>query len=104
MTETVTQLAAAALSTTLTTTLYTVPASTTTILTVIQVANTNTTTTRNVTMDAAGGMNILTAEPIPPAKTRWFYPRIPLTAAQLIRGGQDTGTDVEVVLGGVQIT
>lgn len=96
-------LAQGALSTTLTTTLYTVPASTTTEVTSITLCNTNTTTTRYVTMDF-NARKVLSAQPLAPGECLIIRPGIGLATTLLVRGGQDTGTDVEYTLSGVEFT
>ena len=100
---TVVQLGTGALSTTLTTTLVTIASGTTTIVTSISLCNTNTTTARNVTMDI-NSRKILSARPLAAGETLIIQGSFVMSAAQLIRGGQDTGTDVEYVISGVNIT
>ena len=97
------KLANTALTTTLTTTLYTVPAATTVIVRSITVTNSNTTTTRNVTLDL-DATTLLAAYALAPKETLLLEVEQVLDAADLIRGGQDTGTDVYVLISGVKIT
>lgn len=97
------QLAKGALSTTLTTTLYTVPALTTTIVNSLTVANANTTTARNITIDG-DGRKWLAAYPLAANQTIALQINHALPAAALIRGGQDTGTDCDYYISGVEIT
>lgn len=97
------QLAATALTTTLTTILYTAPASTTTIITSIVACNTNTTTARDVSIAAAGGMNLLAARSLAPLETLILRPGTVITTTQTIIGGQAVGTDVEVLISGVEV-
>ena len=96
-------LAQGALSSTLTVTLYTTPAATTTELTSVTLCNTNTTTARNVTLDV-NSRKVLAARPLAPGETLVIRPGIGMATGVLIRGGQDTGTDVEYTLSGVEFT
>ena len=95
-----------ALSATLTTVLYTVPASTSAIVASIVVTNKNTTTTRNITMDCGttGAATFLSAKPVAPSDVLVFAPLSMLTTGQTIRGGQDTGTDATAIISVVEIT
>jgi hypothetical protein len=92
-----------ALSTTLTTTLVT--AAKKTLVMSISIANKNTTTPRDVTikLGASGGTAYLSAVSIPPKQTLQLYPHHVLENTETIKGGQDAGTDVDVVISGVEI-
>jgi len=100
------QLGTGALTTTLTTTLYTVPASTTTIVTTMTFCNTNTTTARLVTLKGGGGTprTWLAAHSLNAKETLALQLNPVLAAADTIQGGQDVGTDVEYFLSGVEVT
>src|SRR3990167_10380801 len=93
------QLADGALTTTLTTTLFT--ATEETIVTCITLCNTNTTTTRKVTVDVST-RKILSAVSIPPLTTLVWRAPIGLPDTEGIRGGQDVGTDVDFTISGVE--
>ena len=101
MAKTATQLGAGALSTVLTTTLYTAPSLTpAAIIKEIIVTNKNTTTARNVTIDV-NSRQIMAAQPIPPNSSIIISLSTVMGSAQLIRGGQDTGTDCDYIISGI---
>lgn len=102
MAKTAKQLGKGALSTTLTTTLYTAPALTpAAIVKEIIVANKNTTTARDVTIDISG-RQVFAAESIPPKSTVVRALSTVMATGDLIRGGQDVGTDVDYLLSGIE--
>lgn len=101
MAKTATQLGKGALSTTLTTTLYTAPALTpAAIVKEIIITNKNTTTARNVTIDISG-RQIMAAQPIPPNSTVILALSTIMATGDLIRGGQDVGTDCDYLISGI---
>lgn len=101
MAKTATQLATGALSTTLTTTLYTAPSLTpAAIVKEIIISNKNTTTARNVTIDV-NSRQIMAAQPISPNSSVILALSTVMGSAQLIRGGQDTGTDCDYIISGI---
>ena len=97
------QLADGALTTTLTTTLFTGTAATETLVTCITLCNTHASITRKVTVDVST-RKILDAVAIPPKTTLVWRAPISLPATEGIRGGQDVGTDVDFVITGVERT
>ena len=94
----------AALSTTLTTALYTNPGSVTTVVTDIIICNTGT-VARAVTMSVRGsgaGHRIFNALSVQPNETvHWEGHQVLLTTETLC-GGQDNGTDVTATISGVE--
>lgn len=100
------QLGIGALSTTLTTTLYTTPGATRAVVTGILLCNTATTTSRNVTIKAgpATKRTILPARAIQAGETLNIGLNVVLEAADVIQGGQDSGVDVDYIISGVEIT
>jgi hypothetical protein len=107
-TTTITQVVAPVLLTnTLTTTLYTVPASTKTILKEAILCNTDT-SARQVTLyfggGSAAGNTILAAYSIAAGQTVFLSLSTVLIAADTIKGGADTTNKVSITVSGVQVT
>ena len=95
----------AALSATITTTLYTAPALTPgAIVACITLANTNTTTARIVTIDFGATKTLLPAITLLPNESRVIFLNRAMTTGQTIRGGQSTGTDVECSISGYEFS
>lgn len=102
MAKTAKQLFSGSLTTTLTTTLYTAPALTpAAIVKEITVANNNITTARNVTI-TVNGKKVTPAEPVPPSSKQVIALSTVMATGQTIQGGQDTGTDVDVTISGIE--
>lgn len=95
-------LADGVLSTTLTTTLYTVPNDMMAKITSVVLCNTSTTTTRNITMKWGGGTkrSFLNTLSMAPGETVILQPGKSLEATNTIQGGQDAGADVEYGISG----
>ena len=101
MAKTATQLATGALSTTLTTTLYTAPSLTpAAIVKEIIISNNNTTTARNVTI-TINSRNVMAAQPVSPNSSVILSLSTVMSSAQTIQGGQDTGTDCDYIMSGI---
>lgn len=95
----------AALSATLTTTLYTVPTATSTILKEITLCNTDT-ATRNVTMYVAAsatGNTLLSALPVGAGETKFITLSTVLNAADTVKGGASAANVVAITMSGVEI-
>jgi len=106
MGNTVTQLDQSALTATLTTLLYTVPASTSTIVKEILLCNTDT-VSRTVTITAGDGTvvknTILDALPISAGETKFITLSTLLNAAETISGGASSAAVVSCTISGVEI-
>lgn len=108
MTVAVKQLIAPVLLTnTLTTTLYTVPASTKTVVKEITLCNTDT-SARAVTLyignGSAAGNTLLSALSILAGDTKFITLSTVLIATDTIKGGADTGNKVAISVSGVEVT
>jgi len=107
MTVTVKQLVApTALTNTLNTTLYTVPASTTAIVKEILLCNTDT-ASRDVTVYLNGNgvaNTILDAVPVLPGETKFITLSTVLVATNTLRAGASTGSVVSISVSGVEVT
>lgn len=105
-TNTVKQLSQTALTATLTTTLYTVPAATTTIIKEILLCNTDT-VSRNVTIYAGNGtgvaQTILSAYPVGPGETKAIELSTVISAAYTIKGGASTTAVVSCAISGTEV-
>lgn len=102
MAKTAKQLGTGALSTTLTTVLYTAPSLTPgAIIKEIIVSNNNTTTARNVTI-TVNSRKVMPAQSVPPNSTTIIALSTVMASAQTIQGGQDTGTDCDYIISGIE--
>lgn len=102
MAKTAKQLTTGALSTTLTTTLYTAPSLTpAAIIKEVIITNKNTTTARSVTIDV-NSRQIMAAQSVPPNSNVILSLSTVMSSGQLIRGGQDTGTDCDYLISGIE--
>lgn len=107
MANTVKQLIQAELTTTLTTLLYTVPASTKTIVVEALICNTGASPV-DVTLTMGDGTvvknTILDALQFGAGETKFITLSTVLNAAETINGGDDTGSVVSITISGVEIT
>ena len=99
------ELYAGTLTTTLTSTLYTVPSSTNTVITSITICNSSG-SSANLTLKA-GGTTLFAAQPVAAGASLFLGPndiRKVLATTKTVAGGASVGSAIEVTVNGVELT